>query len=95
MKTNSYLPKHFNTINNVTHSSIIDHFIVNDRLYNALTEATVINSVENHSSHNPIYLKFNMNMLNLEVEEQFSVPKPGIKPPQRNDQPTRIPWMIS
>ena len=66
-----------NTINNVTHSSIIDHFIVNDRLYNALTEANVINSVDNHSSHHPIYLKFNMNMLNLEVEEQFSVPKPS------------------
>ena len=66
-----------NNINIVTDSSVIDHFIVNDRLYNALTEANVINSVDNHSSHQPIYLQFNMNMLNMEVEEQFSVPKPS------------------
>ena len=50
-----------NTVNNITHSSIIDHFIGNRRLFNAVQEANVLNSVDNHSNHLPIYCKFIVN----------------------------------
>lgn len=65
-----------NTINNVTYSSTIDHFISNGRLYNSVIEADVINNPNNLSGHSPIYLKLILEGLNLEVEEQQSNPKP-------------------
>ena len=56
-----------NTVKNVTHSSTIDHYIGNNRLYSAIIEANVINSVNNLCNHLPMYCKYNMNMLNLTV----------------------------
>lgn len=66
-----------NTINGINYSSVIDHFIGNQRMYNAVTEAGVIDDPNNHSGHNPIYTKFNVNRLNLELEEQVRIPKPS------------------
>lgn len=68
-----------NTVNNVTHSSIIDHFIGNSTLYNSVVDADVIHSVDNHSNHSPIYTKFNVNELNIQVEELDYSPKPNWK----------------
>ena len=36
---------YWNTINHVTHSSIIDHFIGNSTFYNSVVDADVIHSV--------------------------------------------------
>ena len=58
-----------NTIDNFTHSSIIDHFIGSSTFYNSVVDADVIHSVDNHSNHSPIYIKFNVNQLNIQVEE--------------------------
>ena len=66
-----------NTVNNITHSSIIDHFIGNRRLFNAVQEANVLNSVDNHSNHLPIYCKFIVNQLNLNTEERVFTAKPS------------------
>ena len=66
-----------NTVNNLTHSSIIDHFIGNERIFNAVTEANVICSPDNFSGHLPIYCKFNVNDLNLQVEPNQSKIKPS------------------
>ena len=65
-----------NTVENVTHSSIIDHFMSNERIFNAVLEADTIHSPDNFSGHLPIYCKFNVNDLNLEVEQT----QPKIKP---------------
>ena len=66
-----------NTINNVTHSSVIDHFLCNDRLFNAVTEANVIHSVDNFSGHLSIYCKFSLNNLDPEVEANPNRVKPS------------------
>ena len=66
-----------NTVENVTHASIIDHFIANDRVFYSVTEANVIDSPDNHSGHLPIYFKVNIGKLNVEVEEQLHIPRPS------------------
>jgi len=66
-----------NTVNNVTHSSVIDHFLGNDRLFNAVVEADVIVSADNHSNHLPIYCKLNIELINLNVEPEIKRPKPS------------------
>jgi len=66
-----------NTVNNVTHSSVIDHFLSNERLFNAVIEADVINSADNLSNHLPIYCKLKVDQLNLEMEENVNAPKPS------------------
>ena len=58
------------------HCSVIDHFIGSDRMYNNVTEANVIKSADNFCGHLPIYSKFNVNKLNLRVEEENRVSKP-------------------
>ena len=65
------------TVNNVTHSSTIYHFIGNDRLYNAIIKANVIYSANNNSNHLPISCKLNNNMLNLTVEQEERRHKPN------------------
>ena len=42
-------------------------------------DADVINSVDNHSNHLPIYTKFNVNQLNTQVEEHNYSLKPSWK----------------
>ena len=59
------------------HSSTLDHFIGSDRVYNNVIEANVINSADNLSGHLPIYTKFIVNNLNIEVEKENIVPKPS------------------
>ena len=66
-----------NIVNNVMHTSVIDHFMSNSRLFNTVTTADVIHSSDNHSGHSPIFCKFNVEQLNLEMEEQVSVPRPS------------------
>ena len=63
-----------NIVNNVMHSSTLDHFIGSDRVSNNVIEANVINSKDNLSGHLSIYTKFN---LNIEVEKENTVPKPS------------------
>jgi len=66
-----------NIVNNVMHSSTLDHFIGSEMLYNNTIEANVINSSDNLSGHLPIYMKMNISNLNLEVEQQVRSPKPS------------------
>ena len=77
-----------NTVKNVTHSSTIDHYIGNNRLYSAIIEANLINSVNNLCNHLPMYCKFNINMLNLTVEQEARRHKPNwnkANPDDRNN----------
>ena len=66
-----------NTINGISYFSIIDHFIGNQRIYDAVLEARVIDNPNNHSGHLPIFTKFNVCKLNIEVEELERIPKPS------------------
>ena len=59
------------SVNGVEYFSCIG----NQRLYNAVSEAGVINSPDNHSGHSPIYTRMNVDQLNLEVEVPEKVPK--------------------
>ena len=65
------------TRENITYASTLDHFIGNERMYGSVTEAGVIESPDNHSGHLPIYFKFDVNKLNIEVENQVYIPKPS------------------
>ncbi len=42
------------SVNGVEYFSCIDHFLGNQRLYNVVSEAVVINSPDNHSGHSAI-----------------------------------------
>jgi len=53
---------------NVTYTSTIDHFLSNARFYSSVTKAGVIIHPDNMSDHLPIFSKFDMDQLNLEVE---------------------------
>ena len=57
-------------VENQARHSCIDHFVVNDRLYNAISEAGAVRSVENLSWHDPIYCKIKVGQLNLELEKE-------------------------
>ena len=48
------------SVNGVEYFSCIDHFLGNQRLYNVVSEAGVINSPDNHSGHSPIYTRMNV-----------------------------------
>ena len=63
------------SVNGVEYFSCIDHFLGNQRLYNVVSEAGVINSPDNHSGHSPIYTRMNVDQLNLEVEVPEKIPK--------------------
>ena len=65
-----------NAVNNITHTSTIDHFLSNERFYRSVTKADVIIHSDNMSGHLPIFCKFDMDRLNLEVE-RLSRPKPS------------------
>ena len=43
--------------------------------YNAVTEAGVIRSPDNHSGHSPIYTKLCVDQLNLDVEIENKIPR--------------------
>jgi len=66
-----------NAVNNITHTSTIDHFLSNERFYRSVTKADVIIHSDNMSGHLPIFCKFDMDQLNLEVEQLTSTPKPS------------------
>ena len=55
--------------NNKMSSSVIDHFVSNDVLLNAVTEAGVIHAGDNPSNHSPIFAKFKMNGIDPSVEQ--------------------------
>ena len=61
-----------NTVNNITHTSTIDHFLSNVKFYSSVTKAGVIIHPDNMSGHLPIFCKFNMDQLNLNVESQHT-----------------------
>ena len=60
-----------NTMINITHTSTIDHFLSNERFY-AFTKAGMIIHPDNMSGHLPIFCKFDMDQLNLNVESQHT-----------------------
>ena len=62
---------------NVTYTSTIDHFLSNERFYSSVTKAGVIIHPDNMSDHLPIFSKFDMDQLNLEVEGLTGTPKPS------------------
>ena len=66
-----------NTVNNITYTSCIDHFVGNASVFNSVIEADVLNSADNHSGHLPIYCKIKVGMLNLEIENHAGNPKPS------------------
>ena len=55
--------------NNKMSSSVIDHFVSNDVLLNAVTEAGVIHAGDNPSNHSPIFAKFKINGIDPSVEQ--------------------------
>ena len=57
--------------------SCIDHFIVNERLYNAISEAGSVRSVEILSGHDPIYCKIIVGQLDLSLEKENTKPLPS------------------
>ena len=62
---------------NITHTSTIDHFLSIKRFYSSVTKAGVIIHPDNMSGHLPVFCKFDMDQLNLEVERLTSTPKPS------------------
>ena len=58
-----------NTVNNITHTSTIDHFLSNERFNRSVTKTGVIIHPDNMSGHLPIFCKFDRDHLNLEVEQ--------------------------
>ena len=66
-----------NTVNNITHTSTIDPFLSNERFYSSVSKGGVIIHPDNMSGHLPIFCKFDMDQLNLEVERLTSTPKPS------------------
>ena len=66
-------------VNNVARHSCVDHFVLNQRLYDAIAEAGSIQSVDNFSGHDPIYCKIRFEQLDLKLEkvEFKSVPSWG------------------
>ena len=67
-----------NTVNNITHTSTIDRFLSSERIYSSVTKAGMIIHPDNMSGHHPIFCKFDMDQLNLEVEQLTGTPKPVI-----------------
>ena len=61
-----------NTLNNITHTSTIDHFLINVRFYSSVTKAGVIIHPDNMSGHLPKFCKFDMDQLKLKVEIQHT-----------------------
>ena len=57
--------------------STIDHFIGNNKVFEAVREASVINSGENLSNHSPIYCKLRVGDLNKGLEIQTKSSKPN------------------
>ena len=57
--------------------SLVDHFIVNKSLYDAILEAGSIQSDENFSWHDPIYFKIGLSNLNLQLETLQYTAKPS------------------
>ena len=56
---------HLQVSNNVPAYSIIDHFVVSPQVLNVITEAGVIHSGANPSSHSPIFAKLEVGKLDL------------------------------
>ena len=61
----------------ITSTSTINHFLSNERFYSSVTKAGVIIHPDNMSGHLPIFCKFDMDQLNLEVERLTSTTKPS------------------
>ena len=51
-------------VENVARHSCVDHFVMNQRLYEAIAEAGSIQSVDNFSGHDPIYCRIRFGELN-------------------------------
>ena len=63
----------YQTRNGQTSTSVIDHFVGNERVYNCIVEAGVIHSGENPSSHSPIFAKLQFGNIDFSAEEISSV----------------------
>ena len=59
---------HCSARNNLVSYSTIDHFAMSERLFAAVTEAGVIHSGQNMSSHAPIYCKITVESLDQTLE---------------------------
>ena len=66
---------HLFVSNNVSSSSTIDHFVSNQRVLDATTDAGVIHHAENNSNHSPIFMKIDVGKLQVVVEKCVSAPK--------------------
>ena len=66
-------------VENVARNSLVDHFIFNKNLYEAIVEAGSVQSVDNFSWHDPIYCKLSLGKLNLDLETVNFKPKPSWK----------------
>ena len=64
-------------VENVERSSLVDDFICNRTLYEAIVEAGSIQSVDNFSWHDPIYCKLSLGRLNLDLETVQFKPRPS------------------
>ena len=58
-------------------TSTVDHFMGSTQVYNCVTEAGVVHSVDNFSDHCPVYAKLGIGGIDLSLEsvEQRRVPK--------------------
>ena len=62
-----YTFSHF--VSNTATYSVIDHFVSNQRVIDAITEAGVVHQGQNPSNRSPIYAKISVGGLNLGLEE--------------------------
>ena len=60
------------SVNNVISYSKIDHFVSNQRVINAVTEAGVVHQASNTSNHSPIFAKIKVGELNTSLENATS-----------------------
>ena len=59
------------TSDHVTATSIIDHFVCNNPVQQAITEAGVVHEPDNLSNHSPIFVKLVTNDLNTNIERSY------------------------
>ena len=71
--------------NGASYLSKIDHFISNERVYNAVVEASVIHSGENLSDHSPIFCKLNVGELDVSLENEIRTKVPSWKKATEDD----------
>ena len=63
---------YFFTSEHVTATSIIDHFVCNTPVHQAITEAGVVHEPDNLSNHSPIFVKLVINDLSTNIKGSYS-----------------------